>query len=219
MEIRTVRNAFYAKNMQYACSFDSELRMDARAVKPVADGLRVWLQPRTPEKIGAVFHVLDALSVTGVDGRKHDCPRGTIKFIEESLCFRADGPIALVQGRMGLEIEDGTPSGRRKPRIDVTYTGTLRFGAIPGSLFDDAPARKVEADPELGHVPVEAVQAAAWVVPSFFTSDTRYRWLAQVGCVAFGTWTAVRTHSWATLRDVTTRLDVYAAASSSLKKG
>jgi Protein of unknown function (DUF3237) len=212
--IKTLRSKFYEKKLAYACSFDSKRALLLSRIGLGPGGFRTSLQPRPDWRgpAGELFHVLDALTVPGVDGAKHECPTGEIESIEESICFEPDRLRAHVQGRAAFEVT-GRGSGaksRAEPRIYMTYTGSLRFRSVPSSLFHGFPDRTAaharEADRE-----ADRVVASAWIVPSFSTEDSRYKWLGQVGCVAFGTWTAEPREESPIVQDVTTAIDIYAA--------
>jgi hypothetical protein len=213
MDLREVRKQFINKQMAYACSYDPELFFDWAVGIKVAEGLRVTLGQRVkadsrakveplastgtpavvphsqPEylPIGNIFHVLDAISVTGVDQRNHDCPVGKIEHIDESILFRSDSAVGVLEGRMTFVTDD-------KATIDATYKGVLHFR--------EPPLVAVESK--------RILEAGAWVVPLFVTTDSRYRWLADRACAAFGTWVAeVEPRVGPSTRKVTARLDVY----------
>jgi hypothetical protein len=203
MDVRNVRTQFIERNRNYACSYDPELAFDEFDAMAVPGGVRVHLGRRAPAKpgkderhsgLGSFFHVLDATSVPGVDGRKHNCPVGTITYLEESVLFREHGLIGDVEGRMSFVTED-------EARIDATYTGTLRFRAAPVAVDAEESFRG------------EKFEAAARIVPVFVSLDTRYRWLSESACVAFGTWTAERVSPLG-MREVDARLDVYSLGSA-----
>jgi hypothetical protein len=208
--MNTLRDHFFKKKLEYACSFDSTMVLLLQTVAISPYGLRASLRPRR----GELFHVLDALSVSGVDGAKHESPKGAIESLEESICFDPERLRAEVKGRASFRIAKNVAGrhDRSWSRIYMTYSGTLRFRSVPLPLFDAIP------DPGR-HVNLESperspVVARAWIVPSFFTEDSRYKWLGQVGCVAFGTWTAEPRRDCPVIQDVTTELDIYAAGLS-----
>jgi hypothetical protein len=193
MDVRNVRTQFIGRKTKYACSYDPELAFDEDASMSVPGGVRVLVRRgqgvHDDAPLGSFFHVLDATSVAGVDGRKHNCPIGTINYQEETVLFRERSLVGDIEGRMSFETEDNA-------RIDVTYTGTLRFRAPP---FRGGPDEVFAG---------EKLEAAAWIVPVFVSLDTRYRWLSENACVAFGTWSAARVSERST-RKVEARLDVY----------
>lgn len=197
MDVRNVRTQFVERKIRYACSYDPELAFDEFAAMAEPGGVRVLVGKRTLAKpgngegqttVGSFFHVLDATSVPGVDGRKHNCPIGEIDYLEESVLFRENSLVGDIEGRMSFVTED-------EARIDATYTGTLQFRAAPVRGRED-------------EFPAEDFEAAARIVPVFVSLDTRYRWLSEAACVAFGTWTARRLRNSCT-RTVSSRLDVY----------
>jgi hypothetical protein len=216
--IKTLRGKFYDKKLEYACSFDSKTALFLRTVGLGPGGFHTSLRPRPGEgaPTGELFHVLDALTVAGVDGAKHECPTGKIDSLEESLCFEADRLKARVQGRASFEVTGRGAerhASRPKPRIYMTYTGSLRFRSAPTALLDAIPDRRAARGRQAAHPAPGGgeVVASAWIVPSFFTEDSRYKWLGQVGCVAFGTWTAQPYADCPIVHDVTTAIDIYAA--------
>ncbi len=200
MDLQSVRTRFFERKVQYACSYDAALAFGVNDLTLIPGGIRVQPQRRpaeagAPAAFGHVFHVLDALSVMGTDGLKHDCPVGTIEDAWESLTFvlrdGARGPVstgmATVEGRMTLKTKD-------RATIDVRYDGVLRF---PPSV----------ATALLGFEPdARALACGAWVVPRFDTSDSRYGWLGDRACVAFGRWVA---EPEGARRAVSARYDVY----------
>jgi hypothetical protein len=192
MDLRTARRQFFDKKLMYACSYDPQLSFEVDEAMAVPGGVRVNLGPRSggraaPVPIGAVFHVLDSFSVEGVDGRKHSCPIGSIETICESILIRDDTGVGDVEGRMTMQTDDHAT-------IDVTYSGKLRFRSHPAAAL----------------AANRALHGGAWLVPRFVTLDTRYHWLSEHTCVAFGTWTADPVARSAT-RNVTMNLDVYSA--------
>jgi hypothetical protein len=153
----------------------------------VPAGLRVPLQ--TSENAGSVFHVLDALSVQGVDGHAHDCPTGTIERVDESIVFPSDVAVGIVEGRMTLRTADDVV-------IDVPYSGVLQLDAHPSVLF---------AGPDGDRT------GRLFLTARFETLHPKYHWLSENTCLAFGTWKADRTGASGGRR-VRAKLDVYAAA-------
>jgi Protein of unknown function (DUF3237) len=190
MDFRNVRKQFIPKNMKYACSYDPEVRFDADVAMALQDGLRVTVASRgLGSAIGNFFHVLDEISVAGVDDRKHTCPVGKISAVDETILFRWDRGLGIVAGRMRVHTNDDAT-------IDVTYTGRLRF-QVPA-------AAALQTDSTL--------EGGAWIAPIFVTADTRYHWLAEHACVAFGTWIADPPAARGGTRNVTSKLDVYSTA-------
>jgi hypothetical protein len=225
MDLQSVRKQFVGKTMNYACSYDPELwfDLDGGTVMAVSGGMRLTMMRRRretrtednrlkvepPEPIGRVFHVLDSISVAGVDERKHDCPLGTIDHVQESVFFPDRSAVGFIEGRLQVITDD-------KASIDVTYSGILRFRSSPLAILS--------ANGEKGNdVESDGIEAGAWIVPFFVTSHTRYHWLSEHTCAAFGTWgarpvakdqehggqvvVAKKSRTW----KVTTKLDVYSA--------
>jgi hypothetical protein len=191
MDLRTARRQFFDRKIRYACSYDPQLGFDLDAAMVVPGGVRLTVGQRrrsgasTP--IGSVFHVLDAFSVEGVDDRKHNCPLGDIADVRESILLRDDNGVADVEGRMSIETRDHAA-------IEVSYGGKLRFRAHANSVLATQ----------------ETLRGGAWLALRFVTTDTRYHWLSENACVAFGTWTAEAVAGSAT-RNVVMNLDVYSA--------
>jgi hypothetical protein len=197
MDSQSDRKQFLAKGMAYACSYDPVLRLEVDHAIVCPEGVRMTLGSQSRRKDDEMaplrfFHVLDALSVTGLDQREHDCPVGPVRFAEESLLFRRDAPVAHVQGRLTLHTE--LASGRTA-NIDVKYQGLLRFrGLAIQALEQDG-----------------AVEASAFLIPEFETMDTRFRWLTARRCLAFGTWSISGASGNTGVRWLSTHLDVYTA--------
>jgi hypothetical protein len=190
MDFRNVRKQFISKSMKYACSYDPEVCFDVDIAMALQDGLRVTVASRgLGAAIGSFFHVLDEISVAGVDDRKHTCPVGEISAVDETVLFRWDRGLGIVAGRLRLDTAD-------KATIDVTYTGRLRF-QVPAAVA-------LQTD--------EVLEGSAWIAPTFVTADTRYHWLAEHACVAFGTWLAHPPVAGRGKRNVTSKLDVYSTA-------
>ncbi len=215
MTIKTLRSKFYEKKLAYACSYDSKRALLLSRIGLGPGSLRTSLHDRPELRgrlAGELFHVLDALTVPGVDGAKHECPTAEIESLEESVSFEPDRLRASVQGRASFKLTGrGLGNAKsREPRIYMTYTGSLRFRSVPASLFERIPdpaappARKSDRE-------AHRVVATAWIVPTFSTEDSRYKWLGQVGCVAFGTWTAEPRDESPIVQNVTTAIDIYAA--------
>ncbi len=189
MDLRNVRTQFLDRKMKYACSYDPKLAFSEAEALRVPGGVRVVPRRRfeggSGLSLGNFFHVLDAISIVGVDDRKHNCPVGAIESIEETVLFRENGVVASIKGRMSINTED-------RASIDVTYQGVLRFRGDATTYFGTG----------------RPLEGGAWIVPLFETTDTRYRWLSEQTCIAFGTWNASRVPG-AQTRNVTGRLDVY----------
>jgi hypothetical protein len=190
MDLANVRKRFLDRNMKYACSFDPRLWFTTDSITRTPTGERVIVVPRPGRggnghaRVGEFFHVHDETSVAGVDDRRHNCPIGTIEHIDESVVLlRDDRRVATIEGRLLLKTND-------KASIEVSYAGTLRFRV--------SAAASLELDRPL--------EASAWIIPVFSTTDTRYQWLCSHACVAFGTWVASKAPRG---RNVDTSLDVY----------
>jgi hypothetical protein len=194
MDLRNVRSRFYEKKSAYAISYDPRLSFDLETAAAVPGGLRIELERSSPSgAAGSFFHVHDALSVDGVDGRRHSTPAGEVVRVEETILFREKEPIGYIKGRMSLRTADDAARDTRNAAIDATYKGVLRLRAPAPKLFDAA----------------AALEGDVWLVPVFQTSDTRYRWLLERACTAFGTWSAKPSSKGSARHDVTCRLDVY----------
>jgi hypothetical protein len=191
MDLANVRKRFLDRNMKYACSFDPRLWFTTDSMTRTPTGDRVIVVPRSAPRghtrVGEFFHVHDETSVAGVDDRRHNCPIGTIEHIDESVVFFHDDPhVGTIEGRLLLKTND-------KAAIEVSYAGTLRFRvSAAASLKLDRP-----------------LEASAWIIPVFSTTDTRYQWLCSHACVAFGTWVASKDAEASRGHNVDTNLDVY----------
>ncbi len=198
MDIRTVRKQFFDRKLKYACSLDQRLRFDLARATLAPEGVKVNALGEPAARLGHVFHVLDQTSVEGVDGRQHDCPVGALDYAEASVLFHRGTSYAETAGRMTFKTDDETT-------IELTYGGTLQFRAWPEAILHYGHA----GAPPREHP--RALEAAAFLVPVFSTTNTRYRWLSEHGCVAFGKWIASPGADGAGPRIVEARVDVYAA--------
>ena len=199
MDLRNIRAGFFDKRLQYACSLDPVSGFDPGWLVFVPGGAVATFRPPRSRDAGEFFHVLDALSVAGVDGRKHDCPLGNIVQYEEQVTFADDSDLGLVEGRMVFATED-------RATIEMEYTGRLRFRGRPLAGLAALAGKTGGADPM---AVAGSLDAELRIVPVFSTLDTRYRWLSQYASVGFGKWAANRSE-----RDefhIKRQIDVYSA--------
>lgn len=211
--IEAIRERFYKKKLCYACSYDSTTILSLLRFGIGTCGVRASVAYMAPEKNtapeknkpdqnneGNLFHIMDEATVLGVDGLQHDSPVAQIVSLEEGLCFELDDGMAQVSGRASFVVGTTDAERENSPHLFMTYKGSLRFRYgmkdLFGSIYDKGKGRSCK------------VTASAWIVPSFFTTDSRYKWLSEVGCVAFGRWTA-ESENHALRRKVTTELDIY----------
>jgi len=183
---RGYRDRFFERRLEYACSFDTKLCFEGMA--PDAEGYSLLFRAAAPRDAGCLFHVADAATVLGADGKSHDCPSGRIVSVEEQASFHADARDGAVTGRLTFETEDAAI-------IDTRYSGVLRLSRSPRQL------------PEPG----TELKGLLWLTLNFCASHSRYQWLNEHACVANGRWLAQPGGASGRAIGVATEIDVYSA--------
>jgi hypothetical protein len=185
MDFSRPRVEFIPRKLLYACSFDFWLqfeRQEAALEREQAPLARGGLRD-TKEK-PRLYHVLDAGSVEGVDGRRHPVPNGKLLVHElERVDLDGEQRTAAAKGRLAAnapeekeqragKAPDADPDRDLPDDLTIEYDAVLAFhGFYPGLLRAAAP-----------------FTAKAQLVLEFGTDDTRFRWLVEHATVGFGTW-------------------------------
>jgi hypothetical protein len=182
----SLRDTLFQRRLEYACSFDPQLRSDG--ILTEGNGLTLLLRGAERRDSGPLFHVADAAAVVGADGRAHDCPIGLIASVEEQATFDADSRTGLLSGRATFKTHDDAV-------IDATFSGILRLRRAARELMAAA----------------GEISGALWLTLSFATSNSRYQWLNEHACVATGRWLATLSGEGARRMLVASELDVYSA--------
>jgi uncharacterized protein DUF3237 len=180
------RDTLFRRRLEYACSFDPILRSDGVLVN--GSGLTLLLRGAERKASGPLFHVADAATVVGADGRAHDCPAGVIVSVEQQVALEAESQTGSLSGRATFETHDLAV-------IDATFNGILRLRRAAKELLSGA----------------GEVSGMLWLTLSFATSNSRYQWLNEHACVANGRWLTHLNGKGPRRMLVTSELDVYSA--------
>jgi hypothetical protein len=196
MDISQPRTHFVARNFLYACSFDCKVSFwwTHSLGKP---GTSIPIKTDVTEKEGAVrlYHVLDANSVDGVDGRRHLVPTGRLaKHTVDRFELDSDGRSVVVTGCFSNPTQDLPTKSDLPDDLTITYRGVVNLHGYFRSMVDAVP-----------------FIAKAQLVLAFATQDTRFRWLVEHGTVAFSTWTFHREAKYPDFVFMNVTGDVYSA--------
>jgi uncharacterized protein DUF3237 len=182
----SLRDTLFQRRLEYACSFDPMLRSEG--VLTESNGLTLLLRGVERRDSGPLFHVADAATVLGADGRAHDCPVGIIVSVEQQATFEAESRTGAVSGRATFKTYDDAV-------IDTTFSGRLRLRRAAKELLSG----------------VGEISGELWLTLSLSTSHSRYQWLNEHACVANGRWNAKLNGEGARHMRVASEVDVYSA--------
>jgi uncharacterized protein DUF3237 len=182
----SLRDTLFQRRLEYACSFDPMLRSEGVLT---GESSLTWLLRGVERRdSGPLFHVADAATVLGADGRSHDCPVGIIVSVEQRATFDPESRTGDLSGRVTFKTYDDAV-------IDATFSGSLRLRRAARELLSG----------------VGELNGELWLTLSFMTSNSRYQWLNEHACVANGRWVTQRHGEDPRRMLVNSEVDVYSA--------
>lgn len=164
------RRHFLEKKMTYL--FSQDVALIADTIGYAAGGVRINLRGRdnslAPEddrhNRSEVFHALGDESVMG-----HEALAGKVVWFDERLLITGESDVGRTDSTVTVRTSDGALIWSR-------YRGRLRLGRL-GLRRLLVPVSNESAS---------TFQAKAFVTPRFETDSSRYKWLTERQCVAYG---------------------------------
>jgi hypothetical protein len=155
------RTNFFAKSLVYVCSFDLHL-----------NGEHGTFPIQTYEFKGKgdsrVYNALNEARTLGAEALK-----GRIRFLQQWVTYPAEQQFAELRGRLTILADDGAV-------LESDYAGVFHPDTHRRELTAE------DSSPGSGTGASSNLQTKAFLSMKFDTGSTKYRWLVQYQCVAFG---------------------------------
>jgi hypothetical protein len=157
------RTIFYAKSLVYVCSFDLHLKGENGTFPSQAYEFKGKGDAR-------VYNALNEARTLGAEALK-----GRIQFLQQWIVYPAGQHFAELRGRLTILADDGAV-------LESEYAGVFH----PDTLRRELPALDPSPLPGAALSASSNLQTKAFLSMRFDTGSTKYRWLVQYQCAAFG---------------------------------